>query len=121
MDLRHDTMIKAVLEHLIGHGANDIGRVSGRLCELAMQIEREQFPGAGHYEHIPARQGFARLHLPTRCWRAGICDPEAFDEVSQTGETAPDHCCSGRRVAFAVRITTRTGGGNLRTSGGVIP
>ena len=47
MDERQDTTIEALLEHLIEHGPNDIATVFARTFELAMQIERERFPGAG--------------------------------------------------------------------------
>ncbi len=69
MDLRHTTTIEAVLEHLIANGAKDLGRVFGQLFELAMQIEREQYLKAGHYERTPERQGYAngykRIDTPT--------------------------------------------------------
>ena len=59
MDGRKDTAVEAILEHLIEHGAGDIATVFGRAFELAMQIERERFLGAGRYERTPARQGYA--------------------------------------------------------------
>lgn len=50
MDLRHDTTIEAILEHLIATGATDLGRVFGQLLEMAFQVERERFLRAGRYE-----------------------------------------------------------------------
>ncbi len=59
MDLRHDTMIEAVLEQLIATGATDPGRIFGQLFELALQIEREQYLKASRYERTPERRGYA--------------------------------------------------------------
>jgi len=59
MDRQKDTVVEAIVEHLIEHGANDIATVFGRAFELAMQIERERFPGAGLYERTATRQGYA--------------------------------------------------------------
>ena len=42
-----DTTVEAVLEHLIEHGPSDLATVFARAFELAMQIERERFLGAG--------------------------------------------------------------------------
>ncbi len=36
MELRHDTTIEAIVEHLIATGAVDLGRVFGQLFELAL-------------------------------------------------------------------------------------
>jgi len=66
MDLRHDTTIEAILEQLIATGATDLGRVFGQLFELALQIEREQFLKANHYERTPERQGYANGYKPKR-------------------------------------------------------
>ena len=59
MDGRKCTAIEALLEHLIEHGPDDIATVFARGFELAMQIERERFLGAGHYERTATRQGYA--------------------------------------------------------------
>jgi len=53
MDGRKDTVIEAILEHLIEHGASDIATVFGRAFELAMPIEPEN--GAGIIGHGTAR------------------------------------------------------------------
>ena len=52
MDLRHDTTIEAILEHLIANGATDLGRVFGQLFELAMQLECEQYPEPSGMRHL---------------------------------------------------------------------
>jgi len=59
MDRRKDTAVEAVLEQLIETGPTDIASVFARAFELAMQIERERFLGAGHYERTPDRRGYA--------------------------------------------------------------
>lgn len=66
MDRQKDTAVEAVLEHLIEHGPSDIATVFGRAFELAMQIERERFLGAGLYERTGERQGYANGYKPKR-------------------------------------------------------
>jgi len=66
MDRRKDTAVEAVLEQLIEHGPGDIAGVFARAFELAMQIERERFLGAGHYERTPERRGYANGTKPKR-------------------------------------------------------
>ena len=66
MDNRHDTAIEAVLEQLIEHGPESIAAVFARTFELAMQIERERFLGAGHYERTTDRRGYANGYKPKR-------------------------------------------------------
>ena len=66
MDGRNDTAVEALLEHLIEHGPNDIATVFGRAFELAMQIERERFLGAGFYERTDTRRGYANGYKPKR-------------------------------------------------------
>lgn len=59
MDRPKNTTVEALLEHLIEHGPGDIATVFARAFELAMQIERERFLGAGIYERTAGRQGYA--------------------------------------------------------------
>jgi putative transposase len=66
MDGHKDTTVEALLEHLIEHGPNDIATIFARAFELAMQIERERFLGAGHYERTPERHGYANGYKPKR-------------------------------------------------------
>jgi hypothetical protein len=56
MDRRKDTAVEAILEQLIEHGPSDLAGISSRAIELAMQIERERFLGAGLYERSPVPQ-----------------------------------------------------------------
>ena len=64
MDRRKDTAVEAVLEQLIEHGPGEIASVCARAFELAQQIERERFLGAGLYERTPGRQGYANGYKP---------------------------------------------------------
>ena len=66
MDRQHDRTIEALLEHLIEHGPDDIATVFGRAFELAMQIERERYLGAGLYERTAERRGYANGYKPKR-------------------------------------------------------
>jgi hypothetical protein len=59
MDQRHDTALDTLMEQLIESGAENMGFVFARMFDLAMQIERERFLGAQHYERSPSRQGYA--------------------------------------------------------------
>ncbi|CUH39096.1 Transposase [Jannaschia seosinensis] len=63
---RKDTALEAVLEQLIEHGPGEIASVFARAFELAMQIERERFLGASHYERTPERHGYANGYKPKR-------------------------------------------------------
>ena len=53
MDRQQDTTVKALLEHLIEHGPDDIASVFDRAFELAMRIERERFLSAGRFTSAP--------------------------------------------------------------------
>ena len=64
MDERQDTTVEALMEHLIEYGPDDMATVFARAFELAMQIERERFLGAGRYERTPGRQGYANGYKP---------------------------------------------------------
>lgn len=64
MDRRKNTAVEAVLEQLIEHGPDGIASAFARAFELAMQIERERFLGAGHYERSPERRGHANGYKP---------------------------------------------------------
>ena len=106
MDLRHDTTIEAVLEHLISHGATDMGRLFGQLYELAMQIEREQFLQAGHYERTPDRQGYANGYKPKRIdTPAGTVKVQVPKTSDHNGEAFyPQSLERGQRSSRAVML-----------------
>jgi transposase-like protein len=54
------------MEQLIEGGAENMGLVFARVFDLAMQIERERFLGAQHYERSPSRQGYANGYKAKR-------------------------------------------------------
>ena len=66
MDKRHDTVLETLMEQLIEGGAENMGLVFARVFDLAMQIERERFLGAQHYERSPSRQGYANGYKAKR-------------------------------------------------------
>ena len=65
MELRDDTTIYAIMEHLIANGATGMARVFGQLFEMAMRIEREQHLKAAHYERTTERLGYANGYKPS--------------------------------------------------------
>ena len=84
MDKRHDTVLETLMEQLIEGGAENMGLVFARVFDLAMQIERERFLGAQHYERSPSRQGL-------RQWLQGQADRYArgysHGQRAQNGRT----------------------------------
>lgn len=106
MDERQDTTVEALLEHLIEHGPGDIATVFARAFELAMQIERERFLGAGLYERSVGRQGYANGYKPKRI------DTPAGTVTVQVPKTAdhdshpfyPQSLERGRRSVRAVML-----------------
>ena len=66
MDRNKDTAIEAVLEHLIDHGPGEMASVFARVFEVAMQVERERFLAASHYERTEGRRGYANGYKPKR-------------------------------------------------------
>ncbi len=102
MELRHTTTIEAVLEHLIANGATDLGRVFGQLFELAMQIEREQYLKAGHYERTPERQGYANGYkridtplLPFRCQTVTGTIPQSLERGQRSSRAVAEMYIKG--------------------------
>ena len=59
-----DTIIAAVLEQLVAEGPQVMAQVVTALMNLAMRMEREQFLGAGHYERVAERRGYANGTKP---------------------------------------------------------
>jgi putative transposase len=105
MDERKDTAVEAVLEHLIEHGPGDIATVFARAFQLAMQIERERFLGAGLYERTAERRGYANGYKPKRI------DTPAGTVVVDVPKTAghdtpfyPQSLERGRRSVRAVML-----------------
>ncbi len=106
MDGRKDTAVEAVLEHLIEHGPGDIATVFARAFELAMQIERERFLGAGLYERTAARQGYANGYKPKRIdTPAGTVTVDVPKTAGHDGEPFyPQSLERGRRSVRAVML-----------------
>lgn len=106
MDERHDKTVEAVLEMLIKNGATDLGRVFGRFFELALQIEREQFLQAGHYERTPERLGYANGYKSKRLdTPAGTVEIRVPKTAGHDGEPFyPQSLERGRRSSRAVML-----------------
>lgn len=106
MDRRKDTAVEAVLEHLIEHGPDEIASVFARAFELAMQIERERFLGAGLYERTPDRRGYANGYKPKRIdTPAGTVSLQVPKTAGHDGEPFyPRSLERGRRSVRAVML-----------------
>jgi len=106
MDRRKDTAVEAILEQLIEHGPGDIASVFARAFELAMQIERERFLGAGHYERTPERRGYANGTKPKRVdTPAGTVNVQVPKTAGHDGAPFyPQSLERGRRSVRAVML-----------------
>ena len=108
MDKRHDTTRDGLMEQLIESGAENIGTVFARLFERAMQIERERFLGAQHYERSPSRQGYANGYKAKR-----VDTPAGTITVN-----VPKTGCSRWRALLPPVIGTRASVDPCRDAGG---
>ena len=106
MDEQQDTTVEALMEHLIEHGPNDMATVFARAFELAMQIERERFLGAGRYERTPGRQGYANGYKPKRIdTPAGTVSVRVPKTADHDGQPFyPQSLERGRRSVRAVML-----------------
>ena len=106
MDGRKDTAVEALLEHLIEHGPGDVATVFARAFELAMQIERERFLGAGLYERTVERRGYANGYKPKRIdTPAGTVTVRVPKTADQEGDPFyPRSLERGRRSVRAVML-----------------
>lgn len=106
MDERQDTTIETLMEHLIEHGPSDIGTVFARAFELAMQIERERFLGAGLYERTAGRRGYANGYKPKRIdTPAGTVTVQVPKTADHDGQPFyPQSLERGRRSVRAVML-----------------
>ncbi len=106
MDKRQDTTVEALMEHLIEHGPGDMATVFARAFELAMQIERERFLGAGRYERTPGRQGYANGYKPKRIdTPAGTVSVQVPKTADHDGQPFyPQSLERGRRSVRAVML-----------------
>ncbi|WP_242512028.1 IS256 family transposase [Rhodobaculum claviforme] len=94
------------MEQLIEHGPGEIASVFARAFELAMQIERERFLGAGLYERTPGRQGYANGYKPKRIdTPAGTVSVQVPKTAGHDGEPFyPRSLERGRRSVRAVML-----------------
>ena len=106
MDKRHDTALDGLMEQLIEGGVENIGTVFAWLFELAMQIERERFLGAQHYERSPSRKGYANGYKPKRIdTPAGTITVDVPKTAGHDGEPFyPQSLERGRRSTRAVML-----------------
>jgi transposase-like protein len=106
MDEHKDTTVEALMEHLIEHGPGDIATVFARAFELAMQIERERFLGAGLYERSAGRQGYANGYKPKRIdTPAGTVTVQVPKTADHDGQPFyPQSLERGRRSVRAVML-----------------
>lgn len=106
MDERQDTTVEALMEHLIEHGPGDMATVFARAFELAMQIERERFLGAGLYERTAGRQGYANGYKPKRIdTPAGTVTVQVPKTADHDGQPFyPQSLERGRRSVRAVML-----------------
>ena len=106
MDERQDTTVEALMEHLIEYGPDDMATVFARAFELAMQIERERFLGAGRYERTPGRQGYANGYKPKRIdTPAGTVSVQVPKTADHDGQPFyPQSLERGRRSVRAVML-----------------
>ncbi|MGK7752153.1 MULTISPECIES: IS256 family transposase [unclassified Roseovarius] len=106
MDEDKDTTVVALMEHLIEHGPDDMATVFARAFELAMQIERERFLGAGRYERTPGRQGYANGYKPKRIdTPAGTVSVQVPKTADHEGQPFyPQSLERGRRSVRAVML-----------------
>jgi putative transposase len=106
MDRRKDRTVEAVLEQLIESGPGEIASVFARAFELAMQIERERFLGAGLYERTPGRQGYANGYKAKRIdTPAGTVSVQVPKTAGHDGEPFyPQSLERGRRSVRAVML-----------------
>ena len=94
------------MEHLIEYGPDDMATVFARAFELAMQIERERFLGAGRYERTPGRQGYANGYKPKRIdTPAGTVSVQVPKTADHDGQPFyPQSLERGRRSVRAVML-----------------
>jgi putative transposase len=106
MDRRKDNAVEAILELLIETGPGDLAGLFARAFEPAMQIERERFLGAGHYQRTPERRGYANGTKPKRIdTPAGTVNVQVPKTAGHEGEPFyPQSLERGRRSVRAVML-----------------
>ena len=109
MPERHDTEIERLMEQIISNGAEDMASVFAGLFDLAMRIEREQFLGAGHYQRVNGRRGYANGYktkkLDTPAGTLVLNIPKTAGHLDGCGEPFyPQSLERGRRSSRAVML-----------------
>ena len=131
MRQEHDTEIERLMEQIISSGSEDMASVFAGLFDLAMRIEREQFLGAGHYERVIGRCGYANGYkakkLDTPAGTLSLNVPKTAGHLEDCAEPFyPQSLERGRRSSRAVmlapsRVCKHTlpgnGGGDVRQRG----
>ena len=109
MRQEHGTGIEQLMEQIISSGAEDMASVFAGLFDLAMQVEREQFPGAGHYERVNDRRGYANGYKAkkpdTPAGTLSLNVPKAAGHLESCGAPfSPRSLERGRRSSRAVML-----------------
>ena len=107
-----DTAIAAIMEQLMAEGPQAMAPVVTALMNLAMQMEREQFLGAGHYERSSGRRGYANgAKLKKIDTPAGTLTLEVPKTAGTQKPFFPQSLERGRRACRAVMLIVATGAG----------
>ena len=109
MRQEQDTVIEDLMEQIISNGPEDMASVFARLFDLAMRIEREQFLGAGHYERVAGRRGYANGYkskkIDTPAGTLAVNVPKTSGHMEDCGEPFfPQSLERGRRSSRAVML-----------------
>ena len=109
MRQEHDTEIERLMEQIISSGSEDMASVFAGLFDLAMRIEREQFLGAGHYERVIGRCGYANGYkakkLDTPAGTLSLNVPKTAGHLEDCAEPFyPQSLERGRRSSRAVML-----------------
>jgi putative transposase len=104
-----DTEIGRLMEQIISNGSEDMASVFAGLFDMAMRIEREQFLGAGHYERVNGRRGYANGYktkkLDTPAGTLALNVPKTAGHLDGCGEPFyPQSLERGRRSSRAVML-----------------
>jgi transposase-like protein len=103
-DQQH-SVLSALLEQLIRTGPDGMAQVFTALFNLALQLERERFLGAGHYERNPERQGYANGFKPKKLDTAAGTVTVAVPKTRGTEEPfVPQSLERGDRSSRAVML-----------------
>ena len=104
-----DTEIGRLMEQIISNGSEDMASVFAGLFDMAMRIEREQFLGAGHYERVNGRRGYANGYktkkLDTPACTLALNVPKTAGHLDVCGEPFyPQSLERGRQSSRVVML-----------------